>query len=320
MSTLLILGASSIVKRRVLPGILRAEIFSKVDIASRSNFNDDDFPGGWKGDTYNDYQAALDNSDAEIVYISLINSMHRKWAEIAIASGKHVVVDKPAFLSLREAQALLVAARRKGVLLSEATVFPYHPQIDAAQALLEKDGTSHVRLSAQFSFPPFPSSNFRNFKEFGGGAINDLGPYVAATSRVLIGQNPTGVVCKILSRHPESGVEIAFSVMLTYGNGSVFTGVYGFDTEYTNQLSVLTNSSSFEIRRIYTTPPDMNVVIRGTSKSETFEDVIEASDMFVNYFRVIKNDVRTGDYERHGSVMLHDAAIVESLREKGEQD
>jgi predicted dehydrogenase len=55
-------------------------------------------------EVYEDYAEALRRSPAEVVYISLHNSAHYGWATKSLESGRHVNVDKPAFLTLRETE------------------------------------------------------------------------------------------------------------------------------------------------------------------------------------------------------------------------
>ena len=65
----------------------------------------------------------LRDSDADIVYLSLPNAMHEQWVMAALAAGKHVIVDKPAMMTLEASLRAVEEARRAGVSLAEATVF-----------------------------------------------------------------------------------------------------------------------------------------------------------------------------------------------------
>ena len=51
------------------------------------------------GAFFRDYEAALQESDADIVYLSLPNAMHEHWVMAALGAGKHVIVDKPAMMT-----------------------------------------------------------------------------------------------------------------------------------------------------------------------------------------------------------------------------
>ena len=119
---LLILGLSSIVQRRVIPAAAGSEAINGISIASKSRPEPDE---GWpkRGRFFSDYETALRESDADIVYLSLPNAMHEHWVLAALGSGKHVLVDKPAMLTREACQRGVTEARRSGRLLAEATVF-----------------------------------------------------------------------------------------------------------------------------------------------------------------------------------------------------
>src|ERR1700712_5987019 len=94
----LLLGYSSIAQRRVVPALAAIGAVAGIDIASVSKTP----AAGWPkaGTHYRDYDEALARSGADLVYISLPNSMHDAWIAACLAAGKHVVVDKPATLTL----------------------------------------------------------------------------------------------------------------------------------------------------------------------------------------------------------------------------
>ncbi|HEY9455310.1 MAG TPA: hypothetical protein VIR82_21740, partial [Bradyrhizobium sp.] len=83
---LVILGYSSIVERRVLPAAARVGAIAEISIASRSRTA----PASWpkQGRFFNDYEAALRDSDADLVYLSLPHAMHERWIMAALAAGK----------------------------------------------------------------------------------------------------------------------------------------------------------------------------------------------------------------------------------------
>src|SRR5258708_255501 len=145
---LLILGHSSIVQRRVIPAAAKVGAIDEVSIASKSQPEPNE---GWlkRGRFFADYDTALRESHSDIVYISLPNAIHEQWVLAALASGKHVVVDKPAMITREACERGIEEARRTGRVLAEATVFGYHPHFEALQRFLAENGPlTHV--DAQF--------------------------------------------------------------------------------------------------------------------------------------------------------------------------
>ena len=94
---ILILGYSSIVERKVLPALTKVEKITEIEIASLSK---ESIHGITK--VYKDYDLALSDSDAELVYISLPNSFHFEYLEKSIKHNKNVIVDKPFLINFEE--------------------------------------------------------------------------------------------------------------------------------------------------------------------------------------------------------------------------
>ena len=70
---------------------------------------------------FGDYQAAIDSPDVDAVVIAVPPRLHLALALQALAAGKHVLVEKPAFLTLEDYEAVLAARDRAGrvVLVGE---------------------------------------------------------------------------------------------------------------------------------------------------------------------------------------------------------
>src|SRR5882757_10539331 len=136
---LLILGYSSIVQRRVIPAAAKVDAIGEISIASKSRAEPSE---GWpkRGRFFADYDIALRESQADLVYVSLPNAMHEHWVLAALASGKHVLVDKPAMTTLEACERGVKQARSGGRMLAEATVFDYHPHFEALKGFLAERG------------------------------------------------------------------------------------------------------------------------------------------------------------------------------------
>lgn len=309
---ILILGFSNIVRRRVLPALLEIGSVTGIDIASRHGVNTEQLPRRWKGKLYTDYSAALKDSNAQIVYISLINSLHEQWAESALLANKHAIIDKPALLSLSATKRLASIANQLDICLAEATVFNHHPQFDAITGMPD-EATRFSRVITAFSFPPFAATDFRNYPELGGGALLDLGPYAAATSRLFFPEPPNKIVCRVNSRNHETNVETAFSILADYPNGGSYTGHFGFDTEYINRLTAFGPGISLTLDRAYTTPPDLEnrIDIKRANESGTVN--APACDTFNRFFDYALTCIENRDWRSLTDTMMQDATFREQL-------
>jgi predicted dehydrogenase len=301
---LLILGYSSIVERRVIPAAARVAAIDQISIASKSRPQ----PQGWPkaGRFFSDYKAGLLESDSDIVYLSLPNAMHEHWVMAALAAGKHVIVDKPAMIAPQAAERAVQEARRNNRLLAEATVFGYHPQFEALADFVAENGPLNC-VDAQFIIPPLPITNFRNHSELGGGCLLDMGPYAAGVMRILGGGSPSHIAALAGGRHPETGVDMGFSVQARLANGGIFSGHFSFEGEYQNRLLIVARSGSVIIERVFSPPADHRMELRRRVRNADSIVTSEVADTFARFLESVTRAVANGGHEGFHRDLLSDA-------------
>jgi dTDP-3,4-didehydro-2,6-dideoxy-alpha-D-glucose 3-reductase len=312
----LLVGHSRIGQKRVLPALRALGDIRHLAVASRRCQ-----PAARPGNVtvFQDYETAISQSGADLAYISLENSNHAAWAERALRQGMHVVVDKPAFLTLEDARRLSDLADSQHRCLAEATVFAFHPQIAAFAQAFDAAGSAPARVVAMFSFPPLDASDFRYRKDRGGGALFDVGPYAVATSRLLFRRPPRSVSCEILARRPD-GVDTAFSVLMSYDAGGAFVGHFGFDTEYQNRLIAFGPGVAADLNRAFTLPPDAANKFRLRRNNVESEVSVAPTDSFAAFLRVVLDAIEHDAWDGLTRALLDDAALLARLRtSSGEQ-
>ena len=101
---LLFLGYSRFVQKRALQAAVKLGRFSAIGIATQRATAARRQQLSTHYSVFDDYAQAITQFKPDLVYISLVNSDHAMWAERALLSGAHVVVDKPAFMTLAQTQ------------------------------------------------------------------------------------------------------------------------------------------------------------------------------------------------------------------------
>jgi dTDP-3,4-didehydro-2,6-dideoxy-alpha-D-glucose 3-reductase len=305
----LLLGMSDIAVRRIVPALQLTDGVTGIDVASRRGVTG---PAGLRR-VYGDYATALAESDAELVYISLVNSLHREWAERSLLSGRHTIIDKPACLNHRDTLDLATIAEQRTLCLAEGIVFHYHPQFRLLQRLSDEHGPI-TRVNATFSIPPLPAGNFRNDPALGGGALADLGPYAAGAARLHFRSAPRHCTCRILSRHPATGVDTAFAVNLEFDDGRSLVGHFGFDTQYQNRLIGYGPAWGYHLNRAFTTPPEAinQLEVAVGNQARTLQ--AEPGDAFTLFFAEVFRAIRDRQWDRFRTEMIADSALRKELR------
>jgi predicted dehydrogenase len=223
-----ILDPASVPKLRwgvVSPGAIAETFVSSVHthttqrivaVASRTPGKAEDFAKrhGITG-VESSFLALVSRDDVDVVYISSYPSDHKEHALLAIAAGKHVLVEKPLALSAADAREVLDAGRAQGVLVMEAMWTRYLPQSTIIRTLLETAGLGSPQLFlGQFCVDNSHVERLRT--PGGGGAVFDMGIYPIAMAQQFLG-NPTGIRASGLVH--ESGEDQEAQVHLTYANG-----------------------------------------------------------------------------------------------------
>lgn len=309
---LLILGYSSIAERRVIPAAAKVSAIDEISIASKSRPQ----PSGWPkaGHFFNDYETALREGHPDIVYISLPNAMHEHWVMMALATGRHVIVDKPATMTLEASERAVTEARRFDGVLAEATVFCYHPWFETLAGFIAEHGPL-IYADAQFIIPPLPIANFRNHRELGGGCLLDMGSYAAGVMRILSGGTPSHIVALAGGQHPETGVDMGFSVQARLANGVIFSGHFSFEGEYQNRLLIVARSGSVITERVFSPPADHRV--EWCQRVSNVESIVtfEVADTFARFLESVTLAIASGDHERFYRDLLVDAECRDRIAE-----
>ena len=129
------------------------------------------------------YEALLADPDVDAVYIPLPNHLHAEWTIAAARAGKHVLCEKPLALTAADAERMVAAAEAAGVHLMEAFMYRHHPSWVAVRELVASGRIGTLTaVQSWFSFYNDDPANIRNIRDFGGGALYDVGCY-ASTCR-----------------------------------------------------------------------------------------------------------------------------------------
>lgn len=180
------------------------------------------------------YDALLADSDIDAVYISLPNSMHAEWTIKAAEAGKHVLVEKPASVTLDGLDKMIAAAEANGVTVFEAFMYLHHPQTRQAKEMIESGKLGNVQtVTSWFHFylPPENSQNIRLSPDLIGGALWDVGVYPNSMAIAMIGD---GAPTQIWSQQivGETGVDVAMRSQMLFSNGAVAQVSCGFRTPF----------------------------------------------------------------------------------------
>src|ERR1051326_4832817 len=198
-----VLGVARIATVKVIPAMLQCSHAEMVGIASRSRDKAEAAAREFGiPRAYGSYEEMLDHPEIAAVYNPLPNHLHVPLSLRAIERGKHVLCEKPIALEAAEARQLITARDRAGVVVGEAFMVQTHPQWVRAVELVHQGKIGQLRhASGSFGYFNDDPQNVRNVREWGGGALLDIGCYPIKTSRMVFGEEPRPASAT-LTRHP----------------------------------------------------------------------------------------------------------------------
>ncbi len=214
-----VLGTANIARGCTIPGMKLAESCELCAVAGRNADKAKAFQKDF-GFTrfYGSYEELLDDGDVQAVYIPLPNDLHLKWVTAALKKGKHVLCEKPLALTAEEARTMYRTAADCGVHLMEAYAYLHGPYVES----LKNDITSGTIGEVDYIESAFLTQgykeDFRLHKEFGGGAMYDLGCYCTTMILSLIDSDPEFV--KASAEFSKLGVDFMTAALIRFKNGA----------------------------------------------------------------------------------------------------
>ncbi|QHF20894.1 Gfo/Idh/MocA family oxidoreductase [Rathayibacter sp. VKM Ac-2762] len=216
------------------------------------------------------YEAVVEDPEVDVVYIASPHSEHARQALLAIAAGKHILVEKPFAPTPGEAEMIVHAARDAGVFAMEAMWMRYLPHMDVVRQLLA-DGAvgAPAVVSADFgaAFDFDPSSRIFDPALAGGGLL-DVGVYASSFVSMVAGTPQSTVVAGSMT---STGVDATATIVGSHAHGvqSVATSTVLADTRHA--ASVAGRAGRIDVHPSFWTPGGVTLT-RGSESGSWIDE------------------------------------------------
>ncbi|MDQ3648952.1 MAG: Gfo/Idh/MocA family oxidoreductase [Acidobacteriota bacterium] len=309
-----VLGVANIAVKKVIPAMQRGEWSEVIAIASRDSqkalraAKELHIPNA-----YGSYEELLADSEVEAVYIPLPNHLHVPWSIRTAEAGKHVLCEKPIGLSVDEAERLLAVRDRTGIKIGEAFMVRTHPQWLKTFNLVRSGRIGELRsIAGYFGYYNRDPANIRNMREYGGGALMDIGCYPVTTSRFIFGEEPRRVLGDV-ERDPELGIDRLTSAILDFPSGqAIFTCSTQIAPYQRMQLFGTRGRIEFEIP--FNAPPDRPCRIFVAEGSSGIGDGVETIEVGACDQYTIQGDLFSRAVREDGQVPVSLEDAVNNMR------
>lgn len=235
----------------------------------------------YSGIVFYSYLSMIESDGIDAIYIPLPPALHYKWAKLALLSGKHILLEKPATTSYLNTKELIDIAKEKKLVIHENYMFAFHNQLTEINDIIEKGEIGDVRLyRISFGFPRRNHNDFRYNKKLGGGALLDCGGYTLKYASMLLGETAR-IVYSISNFIDDFEVDIYGSAVLINNDGTTVQIAFGMDNYYKCELEVWGRTGIIRTDRVLTAPDGYVPEIIIKTGNETELRKLSSDDAFM---------------------------------------
>ena len=192
------------------------------------------------------YEDMYRDSDIDAVYISTPNYVHAQQIEACLLNGKHVICEKPAFISAADAERLYKLAQEKHLVLMEAQKGMFNPCLAKIKEWIGAGRIGEVKAAeASYCAASYPNTDHWVMTTPGAGCAFDLGGYPLSALLALFPQE-----FKTMHRTDvtENGCPVTVSWQMLNTDDILLTAWCSFRYRGDNTLRIHGSQGSIECR------------------------------------------------------------------------
>ena len=187
------------------------------------------FAADFSARTYATIEELCGDDDIETVYVATPHQHHAKHVQIAASRGKHVLVEKPMAITLRECQAMVAAARRAKIQLIVGHSHSFNAPILRAREIIAGGLVGKPRMISALNYTDYmyrPRRPEELDTAQGGGVLFSQAAHQIDIVRLLGGGRVRSVRAAAGSWDPARPTEGAYAAFLTFEDGAFASAVY----------------------------------------------------------------------------------------------
>jgi len=204
------------------------------------------------------YEELVADPGVDAVYVATPHVFHHDNALLAIAAGKHVLVEKPFTVNADEAAAVLEAAAEADVVVLEAMWTRFLPQQLRLREVVRSGAIGEPRLLTAHHLQSLPTDPRHRLNDpaLGGGALLDLGVYPVSFALDLLGPVDEIAATAVLS---DQGVDRRVGMTLRHASGATATLFAALDTAGENTATIYGSEGRIDVDATFYSPGGFTV-------------------------------------------------------------
>ena len=210
------------------------------------------FENSFSGRAFETLEDMLAGDLVEMVYVATPHELHRPHAIACMQAGKHVVVEKPIALSLKDADDMIAVARQNGVHLIIGPCHSFDAPVLKAAEIIATGRLGNVRMlhalnCTEFLYRPRTPEELDTSQ--GGGVVFSQAIHQIDVARRLMGRKARSVTAMTGKWDQARPTEGAYSLLIRFEGEAfanlTYSGFAHFDSDiWMNNISELGRKKS----------------------------------------------------------------------------
>lgn len=185
--------------------------------------------------------------EVDIIYLTTPHNTHYEYMKKALASGKHLLVEKSITLNSRELEEAAALAERRGLIIGEAMTIWHMPLYKELWRIVESGELGKVQIMT-LNFGSFKEYDMKNRffnMDLAGGALLDIGVYALSLIRSFMTEKPEEVLSRWLPS-PTGSDEMA-TILLKNSAGQMATAALSMHSKQPKRAVISCEKGYIEI-------------------------------------------------------------------------
>ncbi|SET45213.1 Predicted dehydrogenase [Enterococcus malodoratus] len=186
---------------------------------------------------FGSYEELCQSEEVDIVYVAVYNKGHYDAAKLALLNNKHVLLEKPFTMTLKQAEELFAIAKERQLFLMEAQKALFLPITNQIQQIIQEGKLGNVRwLDSVTAYPNIDHISWFRDLSAGGGVFRGAGTYPLEYMQHLLNASPDEA--KGTLTFPEGQSDAQAQITLNFPNGVIGTIFLTVDLDLTKRMII----------------------------------------------------------------------------------
>ena len=312
-------GIGGHARRRLLPAILQSDALDLIGLCTRNRTTGEEEAAAAQCVFFQTPEEMLADPRIDAVVLSTPTGLHHAHGLAVIATGKHLISEKPLTHSAATTIDLFAKAEAQGVRIFSALMYKHHPQFRAIQSIVTDGKLGAVQsISIKFGMPSLAHQTFRSDPYLGGGALLDVACYQLSFAYQLLPEAPQLQAARISFR--DGSLTDTDGWCMLEKDGVAIHCEWGMGRAYQNRAEIWGSDGILFCDRVFTKESDYisTLVTHDLRGQKLQEYVIEAANAYMTMFDDFASDLAvsgTGTDCRDEAIWC--AHITDAIRETG---